>query len=281
MTASAVAAGRVGVRRLQRTKARGVTVTYSAYPVGGARKPRSIHAASACRCHKISLGITRITRVSASRQKRVSRKHTSGVLFMAISIRAASLALVLSGARAGRMFRRGHRWHFHRVSGQQHANRSRRRKPRIDPVCVSLVSRIERLRQEGVGDKIEKAAAKRYKMTSGRSRKGRSADQGQRRVPAALLDRRRQQHGPDARGTAAAGEEETSAKRAGAGRGLASSSVVRAASAPRGGARSWHFAAAAANSRDWVRHWAWARTARCCERASLVRFLVHSCASDS
>ncbi len=38
---------------------------------------------------------------------------------------------------------------------------------RIDPVCVSLVSRIETLRREGVGDKIEKAAAKRYKMTTG------------------------------------------------------------------------------------------------------------------
>jgi hypothetical protein len=38
--------------------------------------------------------------------------------------------------------------------------------PKIDPVCVSLVSRIDTLRREGVGDKIEKAAAKRYKMTS-------------------------------------------------------------------------------------------------------------------
>jgi len=37
--------------------------------------------------------------------------------------------------------------------------------PKVDPICVSLVSRIEALRREGVGDKIEKAAAKRYKMT--------------------------------------------------------------------------------------------------------------------
>jgi hypothetical protein len=37
--------------------------------------------------------------------------------------------------------------------------------PKVDPVCVSLVARIEGLRREGVGDKIEKAAAKRYKMT--------------------------------------------------------------------------------------------------------------------
>lgn len=37
--------------------------------------------------------------------------------------------------------------------------------PKVDPVCVSLVSRIDALRREGIGDKIEKAAAKRYKMT--------------------------------------------------------------------------------------------------------------------
>jgi hypothetical protein len=37
---------------------------------------------------------------------------------------------------------------------------------KVDPVCVSLVSRIDTLRREGVGDKIEKAAAKRYKMTT-------------------------------------------------------------------------------------------------------------------
>lgn len=36
---------------------------------------------------------------------------------------------------------------------------------KIDPVCVSLVSRIDMLRREGIGDKIEKAASKRYKMT--------------------------------------------------------------------------------------------------------------------
>ena len=34
-----------------------------------------------------------------------------------------------------------------------------------DPVCMSLASRIETLRKEGIPAKIEKAAAKRYKMT--------------------------------------------------------------------------------------------------------------------
>ena len=38
--------------------------------------------------------------------------------------------------------------------------------PKVDPVCVSLVSRIDTLRREGIGDKIEKAATKRYKMTA-------------------------------------------------------------------------------------------------------------------
>jgi hypothetical protein len=36
---------------------------------------------------------------------------------------------------------------------------------RVDPVCVTLASRIEALRKEGIADKIEKAATKKYKMT--------------------------------------------------------------------------------------------------------------------
>ena len=35
----------------------------------------------------------------------------------------------------------------------------------VDPQCVTLASRIEALRKEGIPDKIEKAAAKKYKMT--------------------------------------------------------------------------------------------------------------------
>ncbi|HJZ44513.1 MAG TPA: hypothetical protein VJ233_12385 [Hyphomicrobiaceae bacterium] len=37
--------------------------------------------------------------------------------------------------------------------------------PKVDPLCVTLVSRIEGLRKEGVADKIEKASIKKYKMT--------------------------------------------------------------------------------------------------------------------
>jgi hypothetical protein len=36
---------------------------------------------------------------------------------------------------------------------------------KADPACMSLASRIESLRKEGIPAKIEKAAAKRYKMT--------------------------------------------------------------------------------------------------------------------
>lgn len=37
--------------------------------------------------------------------------------------------------------------------------------PKVDPVCMSLASQIDGLRREGVADRIEKAAAKKYKMT--------------------------------------------------------------------------------------------------------------------
>jgi len=36
---------------------------------------------------------------------------------------------------------------------------------KLDPMCVTLASRIEALRKEGIAEKIEKAAAKKYKMT--------------------------------------------------------------------------------------------------------------------
>jgi hypothetical protein len=39
--------------------------------------------------------------------------------------------------------------------------------PTADPACVTLASQIDALNQEGVGDKVSKAAAKKYKMKSG------------------------------------------------------------------------------------------------------------------
>jgi hypothetical protein len=38
--------------------------------------------------------------------------------------------------------------------------------PTVDPACTPLSTQIAGLRQEGIGDKIEKAAAKKYKMTA-------------------------------------------------------------------------------------------------------------------
>lgn len=38
-------------------------------------------------------------------------------------------------------------------------------KPKVDPACVTLTSQIDTLRREGIAEKVEKAAAKKYKMT--------------------------------------------------------------------------------------------------------------------
>lgn len=37
---------------------------------------------------------------------------------------------------------------------------------RVDPACISLSEQIETLRKDGIPDKVEKAAAKKYKMKS-------------------------------------------------------------------------------------------------------------------
>ena len=37
--------------------------------------------------------------------------------------------------------------------------------PKMDPACPSLSAQIDTLRKDGVAEKIEKAAAKKYKMT--------------------------------------------------------------------------------------------------------------------
>jgi outer membrane murein-binding lipoprotein Lpp len=37
---------------------------------------------------------------------------------------------------------------------------------KADPACVTLASSIDGLRKEGIAEKIEKAAAKKYKMTA-------------------------------------------------------------------------------------------------------------------
>lgn len=82
---------------------------------------------------------------------------------MAIAFRAASAALLLSGALLagcagdgsdGGLFTTG-------ALGDGSATAE----VKADPACVALTSRIEGLRKEGIAEKIEKASAKKYKMT--------------------------------------------------------------------------------------------------------------------
>jgi hypothetical protein len=86
----------------------------------------------------------------------------SGVLPMSLMLRASSKALVLAGTLAvlalagcaadgSNIFTTG-------ALGSSPDSKA-------DPECVSLASRIETLRREGIAEKIEKAAAKKYKMT--------------------------------------------------------------------------------------------------------------------
>jgi hypothetical protein len=80
---------------------------------------------------------------------------------MAIFKRASSQALVLAGVMLAGCAMEGGDGLFTTgslVSGQT-------AEAKTDPACVTLASRIEALRKDGITDKIEKAAAKRYKMT--------------------------------------------------------------------------------------------------------------------
>jgi hypothetical protein len=83
---------------------------------------------------------------------------------MAMFNRAASTALMAAGLLLAGCSGEGTEGLFtgSLASNSQTASAA---ESKIDPVCVSLVQRIDTLRREGIGDKIEKAAAKRYKMT--------------------------------------------------------------------------------------------------------------------
>ena len=87
-------------------------------------------------------------------------KRYSGVLLMASFIRASAQTLVIASlALAGCAGDGSDNFFTTGALGTQAAA------PEVDPACVSLASRIETLRKEGVAEKIEKAAAKKYKMT--------------------------------------------------------------------------------------------------------------------
>ena len=83
---------------------------------------------------------------------------------MAMFNRAASTALMAAGLMLAGCSGEGTDGLF---TGSLASNSQTAAAPeaKIDPICVSLVQRIDGLRREGIGDKIEKAAAKRYKMT--------------------------------------------------------------------------------------------------------------------
>jgi outer membrane murein-binding lipoprotein Lpp len=81
---------------------------------------------------------------------------------MAIIKRASSQALVLAGLLLAGCAMEGSDGLFTTGSLTGSATASAEK---ADPACVTLASRIESLRKDGIPDKIEKAAAKRYKMT--------------------------------------------------------------------------------------------------------------------
>jgi hypothetical protein len=80
---------------------------------------------------------------------------------MAIFKRASSQALLLSGVLLAGCAAEGGDGFFTTgsLTGQAAAEQ------KSDPVCITLAARIETLRKEGIQDKIEKAAARRYRMT--------------------------------------------------------------------------------------------------------------------
>jgi hypothetical protein len=81
---------------------------------------------------------------------------------MAIFKRASSQALVLAGVMLGGCAMEGSDGLFTTgsLTGQQAAADQK-----AEAACVTLAARIESLRKDGIADKIEKAAVKRYRMT--------------------------------------------------------------------------------------------------------------------
>jgi hypothetical protein len=73
----------------------------------------------------------------------------------------ASLALLLGGCAND-----GSSTFGSNVFGANTTTASIPEKPRTDPACFSLTSQIDTLKKEGIAEKIEKAAAKKYKMTA-------------------------------------------------------------------------------------------------------------------
>jgi hypothetical protein len=82
---------------------------------------------------------------------------------MAIIKRASSQALVLAGVLLAGCAMDGGDGLF--TTGSLTGGTQAAADQKADPACITLASRIESLRKDGIPDKIEKAAVKRYKMT--------------------------------------------------------------------------------------------------------------------
>ena len=82
---------------------------------------------------------------------------------MAIAFRAASAALLLTGALLAGCAGDGSDGGLFTTGALGDGGASAEAK--VDPACAALTARIDGLRKEGIADKIEKASAKKYKMT--------------------------------------------------------------------------------------------------------------------
>jgi hypothetical protein len=84
---------------------------------------------------------------------------------MSFTIRASSQALLLAGLLLAGCANDGTTSLFTTGALGTQPEQVAAQEPKVDPVCVTLVSRIEGLHKEGVAEKIEKAATKKYTMT--------------------------------------------------------------------------------------------------------------------
>jgi hypothetical protein len=82
---------------------------------------------------------------------------------MAFAFRAAAAAILLSGTLVAGCAGDGSDGFL--TTGAIGGTEQVAEAPKVDPACIALTSRIEGLRREGIADKIEKASAKKYKMT--------------------------------------------------------------------------------------------------------------------
>jgi len=83
---------------------------------------------------------------------------------MSFNLRAPSMALILAGVALAGCAGEGSNIFTTGALGTS-SQAAAPPEPKVDPACVTLASRIEMLRKEGIADKIEKASAKKYKMT--------------------------------------------------------------------------------------------------------------------